>query len=62
MKFFLDGVEVCSKTGGGAMPHYTHLVVGGSGDAARGFHGHLSDLRIYGDILSQAELSNLAST
>jgi hypothetical protein len=44
-----------------ASPGVAHLLAGISGDQVRGYYGHLSDLRVYGRALSEAEISSVRS-
>jgi hypothetical protein len=56
---YIDGVQVAQQTGTGAVPGYTRLVMGGSGDRGRGYHGSISDVRLYARVLSAAEITTV---
>ena len=57
---FVDGVAVASGAGTSGLGGYSSLVVGGSGDGARGFSGYVSDLRVYTRALDSIEMSAVA--
>ena len=56
---YVNSVLMGSGTGSGNLPGYTYLVVGGSGDQFRGYHGYLRDLRMYSRALSTSEISSV---
>jgi hypothetical protein len=56
---YVDGTQVSQATGAGPVPGYTRLVIGGAGDAARGYYGSLSDVRLYSRVLTAAEVGTV---
>ena len=59
---YVNSVLIGSGTGSANLPGYTYLVIGGSGDQLRGYHGYLRDLRMYSRALSTLEISSVYTT
>ena len=56
---YINGVQKTQATGSGNLPGYTAMVIGSSGDAGRGWHGSMYDLRLYGRALSSGDVAGL---
>ena len=59
---YVNSVSMGSGTGSANLPGYTYLVIGGSGDQSRGYHGYMRDLRMYSRALSTSEISSVYTT
>ena len=53
---YLNGVQQTTATGTGNMPNYNTLTMGCSCDLMRGFHGYLSDIRLYTSELTSIQV------